>query len=497
MKAPNGKPSNLSPEQYKLVRTPAFKKWFGDWEKSPETSSKVVDENGEPLVVYHGTTKDFNVFKIADKYRSEWGIRDYGMYFSNSEFTAKEYSLDYAYKTDEYQEWDNKLEEYKKQQDWESWKKLYEEKKDQFSKNYSKAYKSIRVIKCFLNITNPFIIEGNGNYWYKVLKGATDIAIDNKNDGIIALNIKEVFEDVQNTYVVFQPNQIKLADGTNTTFDANNNDIRYSYGGELEKLGLTEKEVEQWEKEHKVSQRQNQNSNVLEYAQKLSTGEISQDEYIKSVRKYLPINEFKEVPKIPTLLEIVGSLKSNQIETGIIGYTKFINDGEMVATRLDIPAYNEYDTWIVSVHDGLKEGTSIGYGQTAYLENVKFVTSPKVALNIATNRNTKTTFARMKGNWINKDPKEVREMAIKYMNDPNWVQVGMNPYRHSWFYDKSDGLPLLSAEKIVQVGALVLAKNAVKTTVDDPIFIVNKNNPDIKFKQGGTIKQFIYTIGGL
>jgi hypothetical protein len=103
----------------------------------------------------------------------------------------------------------------------------------------------------------------------------------------------------------------------------------------------------------------------------------------------------------------------------------------------------------------------------------------------------------MKGNWINKDPKEVREMAIKYMNDPNWVQVGMNPYRHSWFYDKSDGLPLLSAEKLVQVGALVLAKNAVKTTVDDPIFIVNKNNPDIKFKKGGTIKQFIYTIGGL
>ena len=37
--APNGKPSNLTPEQYKLVRTPAFKKWFGDWENSPETAS--------------------------------------------------------------------------------------------------------------------------------------------------------------------------------------------------------------------------------------------------------------------------------------------------------------------------------------------------------------------------------------------------------------------------------------------------------------------------
>ena len=31
--APNGKPSNLAPEQYRQVRTPEFKRWFGDWEK--------------------------------------------------------------------------------------------------------------------------------------------------------------------------------------------------------------------------------------------------------------------------------------------------------------------------------------------------------------------------------------------------------------------------------------------------------------------------------
>ena len=53
--APNGKPSNLTERQYAQVRTKAFKEWFGDWENNPETASKVVDENGEPLVVYHGT----------------------------------------------------------------------------------------------------------------------------------------------------------------------------------------------------------------------------------------------------------------------------------------------------------------------------------------------------------------------------------------------------------------------------------------------------------
>jgi len=34
MKAPNGEPTKLTERQWVLVRTPAFKKWFGDWEAS-------------------------------------------------------------------------------------------------------------------------------------------------------------------------------------------------------------------------------------------------------------------------------------------------------------------------------------------------------------------------------------------------------------------------------------------------------------------------------
>ena len=51
--APNGKPSNLDERQWIHVRTKAFKEWFGDWENDPKNASKVVDENGEPLVVWH------------------------------------------------------------------------------------------------------------------------------------------------------------------------------------------------------------------------------------------------------------------------------------------------------------------------------------------------------------------------------------------------------------------------------------------------------------
>lgn len=64
--APNGKPSNLNDQQWEQVRTPEFKAWFGDWENNPENASKVVDENGEPLVVSHFTDQKFDVFKYKE-----------------------------------------------------------------------------------------------------------------------------------------------------------------------------------------------------------------------------------------------------------------------------------------------------------------------------------------------------------------------------------------------------------------------------------------------
>ena len=76
MLAPNGKPTNLTERQWIQVRTANFKNWFGDWENDPENASKVVDDNGEPLVVYHGTSAEFTTFKKG---------RDSGMHFGTLE----------------------------------------------------------------------------------------------------------------------------------------------------------------------------------------------------------------------------------------------------------------------------------------------------------------------------------------------------------------------------------------------------------------------------
>jgi hypothetical protein len=88
--APNGKPSNLNATQYKLVRTPAFKNWFGNWENDPANASKVVDENGEPLIVYHGTNSNFDDFSEEAERK---GYSRNGFFFTPNAIQAESYTF--------------------------------------------------------------------------------------------------------------------------------------------------------------------------------------------------------------------------------------------------------------------------------------------------------------------------------------------------------------------------------------------------------------------
>lgn len=66
--------------------TEAFKRWFGD--------SAVVDENGAPKVVYHGTnkTQDGGAFTLFDTYASRYGLMGMGAYFTESPTVASSYT---------------------------------------------------------------------------------------------------------------------------------------------------------------------------------------------------------------------------------------------------------------------------------------------------------------------------------------------------------------------------------------------------------------------
>jgi len=68
------------------AKTSEFKSWFGD--------SKVVDKNGDPLQVYHGTnkTQQGEAFKYFDTYGSEYGLMGQGSYFTDNPDIASEYT---------------------------------------------------------------------------------------------------------------------------------------------------------------------------------------------------------------------------------------------------------------------------------------------------------------------------------------------------------------------------------------------------------------------
>ncbi len=82
MKAPNGKPTNLSEKQWAQVRTTAFKKWFGDWEKAARIEklrrSKAVKITGADYEDKYDLTRNSAKQWAKDNIRGEYMIADTG-----------------------------------------------------------------------------------------------------------------------------------------------------------------------------------------------------------------------------------------------------------------------------------------------------------------------------------------------------------------------------------------------------------------------------------
>ena len=194
-------------------------------------------------------------------------------------------------------------------------------------------------------------------------------------------------------------------------------------------------------------------------AQRLKDGEITREDYERLVNEHKPVKPYAEVPEPATTDEMREALTSDKAQR--VGNADALAPGTPVGLRLDIPAYQEHGVWIVSVHEqqgGFGAGKSVGYASTASAGNVTFGAVENAALNIATGK-PKSTIATMKGEWIKRPPAVAKALADKALNDPAWSQVGMDPERHSYFYDRETMQPVIGASEVIQVGPLVLAKN--------------------------------------
>ena len=252
MKAPNGKLTNLNERQWLQVRTKAFKEWFGDWENNPSEASKVVDENGEPLVVYHGSVaNNIDVFDNSKARRKHSGsllskTSDRTHFFIDNKDAAKETYVGFTngkvyevflnmrntkvidYEGARYDGTGYTLKEYSR-----------------LSKRWRDISPKDERLKYFAN-GNHINKDGHYNYrdpakyqWEEVkVKDSTDVSVekailDNAGyDGVIFKNIVDAAYNqdtvVATDYVTFaSPNQIKSATDNVGTFSTTDNDIRY------------------------------------------------------------------------------------------------------------------------------------------------------------------------------------------------------------------------------------------------------------------------------
>ena len=178
------------------------KNWFGDWENQPEYASKVVDENGEPMVVYHGTRNGgFTVFQTPNKTRitKKTNAPDNTYWFVGTREKARTYSGQdkdiYAFNNEQYQS---------------------------------------GIYPVFLNIRNPKIESFEGEYWDTRIHGngtTNDVASEafaENRDGVIIRDVVDegefstwqdnekndtlpMYAEGATDFIVFSPRQIKSA----------------------------------------------------------------------------------------------------------------------------------------------------------------------------------------------------------------------------------------------------------------------------------------------
>jgi acyl-CoA thioesterase-1 len=152
--------------------------------------------------------------------------------------------------------------------------------------------------------------------------------------------------------------------------------------------------------------------------------------------------------------------------------------------RLDIPAYTGKGVWVNSIHN--EKAKKVAYGPTASVKNADLSISQAESKRIALG-GAKAPYARIKGDWNPMSDEEAIAKAQEYLNHPEWRQIGMDPERHSYFYDRATMQPITNAEEIIQIGPLVLGKNPKFASIDDFEYANGGYATMLPFADGGKI----------
>jgi hypothetical protein len=197
------------------------------------------------------------------------------------------------------------------------------------------------------------------------------------------------------------------------------------------------------------------NEQLKAAAVKLQNGEITREEYETLVNKVKPVLPYESIPTPATHEEMKGALKGTQVDK--VGKIVNYENGTPVSSRLDINAYTNHNVWAPTIHD--ENNRTIAHESTVHLTGpITFGTSDTKGIKIAQG-GPKTPYAVIHGNLLKTPTEDAFNLAQQYLNDPDWIQVGFDPERHSYFYNRKSLEPVIGGDEMLQIGPLVLVKN--------------------------------------
>lgn len=459
------------------VKSEKFMKWF--------EGSKVVDqETGLPKVVYHGTNEVFKNFDSGPKERTGKSYGK-GSYFTTNPQEAGTYS----------------------------------------SKNQGAVRASeegANIVPAYLNIKNPFEIRGengiakalkNGkiNYDFAKQYAIERLLVKNRfgenlknrgsnsyaDDGIIfslaeKLKATKEFNKSENELIAEAMEDFSFMDNSilgRLDYDAQQ---RVFKAGGFDGIHITSADTPQswW-----VSFDPNQISNMItgkvmskdveggamfkrpdgtpdgtieripeleEAIKQRKSGDITQEQFNETVSRLAPIYTYKEVPEIVSYEEIKQVVNSAQSEK--VG-KPIGEDGKPIRTRVDIPSYVRSGTHVVAIHEP-KGNAIVSYEPFIALDGpITFGIDKEASIKIGAGDKSKYPMAFIDGNYRSLTQDQIRLMAEDAMSKPDeWRQVGVDPRRHGFAYDRETQDPIVGADEVIQIGGLVLAKGVKYAT---------------------------------
>lgn len=198
--------------------SPAFRRWFGD--------SVVVDEDGEPLVVYHSAKASFDLFDFD---RAD----DLGMHFGTRE--QAEEAVEAVRERGIVRPFYLRLERPLRLRDPGDW----------IAPEGATMAPPVPTQLAELGLINSesedALLEplydaprtwdyGSSEKRSVLSRMLRDTIVDLGFDGVVYKNTFEGNATGDDSFIAFSPEQIKIADGTNTTFDPENPDVRKNPG---------------------------------------------------------------------------------------------------------------------------------------------------------------------------------------------------------------------------------------------------------------------------